>query len=74
MSTGKKSARVKIVKNGISTNPARPKVSASKDELRAAIDKRRMEVHLSKHPMDKVRLYEEIKMLENEFSSLGDHD
>lgn len=74
MSTGRTSARVKIVKNGISTNPPRPEVSASKEELRAAIDKLWMEVHLSKHPVEKVRLYEEMKMLENGFSSLRDGD
>jgi hypothetical protein len=74
MSTGNKSAEVKIVGNGVSTNPDRPRVTASKKELRAAIDRLWMEMHLSKHPLDKVRLYEEIKMLENEISSTGDGD
>ena len=74
MSTGKKSAKVKIVGNGVSTNPARSGATASKKELRAAIDRLWMEMHLSRHPLDKVRLYEEIKMIENEISSLGDGD
>jgi hypothetical protein len=74
MSTGKKGAKVENMENGNSANPARPKATASKRQLRAAIERLWMEMHLSKHPLDKVRLYEEIKMLENELSGPGDGD
>ena len=72
MSTGQKSAKLEIAGKVISTSPGRPRVTASKKELRAAIDRLWIEMHSSKHPLDKIRLYEEIKMIENEISSLGE--
>ena len=74
MSTEKISARVKIVGNGVSTSLDRHRATGSKKELRAAIDRLWREMHLSRHPLDKIRLYEEIKMLEKEISSPGDGD
>ena len=74
MSSRKNSPKGEIAITGVSTSPVRRRVTGSKDELRTAINRLYREVHRSKHPLDKIGLYEEIKRLENEISSLGDGD
>jgi hypothetical protein len=70
MSTAKKSARLEMAETRILTPSLQSGVIQAIDELHVAIDKLRMQIHSSKHPLDKIRFYEEIKMLKDELSEL----
>lgn len=68
MSSEKKSVRSETTEDRTSRTRPQQGVEGTTEELQRAIDRLRIEVHSLKHPLEKIRCYEEIKRLQDELS------